>query len=199
MDAWVKISARLSCVLPSSLLSMSIQQHGYLDILLRCIEDEYDESRINSDATQDILASHYQKMMSEIWIITVYETFRTIVEIEKPPPDSDLAILAHHLRLIRIPLAKHQIARDDRLDEPLKMVRYPQNNDDSDFVDYGTGNRRNEYYDPKRAHIMRSGTSARGSCIWEVIDGATKESFWLERRELSERILKIYGPLPDPA
>ena len=60
-DAWIKISHRVGGRLPDSLLAMSIQRDGAVDLLLRAIEDE-------QPRRHDLFGFHYQKMMSDYWI-----------------------------------------------------------------------------------------------------------------------------------
>jgi hypothetical protein len=94
--------------------------------------------------------------------------------------------LAHELRLLRIPLEKHEIAADRKLTEPLRMHRQPPNNDDTDSYEYSNN-------DARKAHIMPTGISSRGSVMWQVIDLQSNSSYWLERRDLSERIVALAG------
>jgi hypothetical protein len=94
--------------------------------------------------------------------------------------------LAHHLRLLRIPLGKYEIAADSKLAEPLKLQKPPPRNKESDIYIYSKS-------DKTRAHIMPIGVSRRGSHMWQVIDVVADQTYWLERRELSERIVSLWG------
>jgi hypothetical protein len=133
-ESWVKISFRVGSTLPHSLLSASIQRDGELDLVLRCMEDDFAEATKLEKTTENLVLFHYQKMLSEIWIGSVYEVFRLIMELEHPRGDSEIAALAHDLRLLRIPLEKHQIAQDKILAEPLQMKRFPPNNNETELV-----------------------------------------------------------------
>jgi hypothetical protein len=93
--------------------------------------------------------------------------------------------IARDLKLIRIALEKYEIADDRKLDTPLAMQRQPSNSGTADIYHYSKD-------DPKRAHMMPSGMSTRGSVMWQVTDVKTKESYWLERRALSDRIIALW-------
>jgi hypothetical protein len=126
-----------------------------------------------------------QGMLSELWIGSVYETVR-LLKVRKLVPDgSEFLALAHDLKLLRIPMEKHELPSDWDLEEPLQMRRQPPNNDATDIYEYDKG-------DPKRAHIMPWGLSPRGSLRWHVLDIKTGEERWIERRELSDRLLSLW-------
>ena len=174
----------------SSLLFPSVQRTGDLDMMLRAMEDDFSaapEGADEADQPADLLSAHYQLMLSELWVCAVYEIFRLLTESKrKLAPESDaITALAHDLRLLRIPLQKHEIATEWKLSEPLLMQRFPPNNNGTD----------NNYYslsDGRRAHIMPTGISSRGSVMWHVIDVESKISYWLERRAISERIVALW-------
>lgn len=180
-SAWVTASYRIGGQLPGSLLVSSVQRAGELDILLRCMEDEISAVNQNAD-----LSFHYQVLLSELWVGHVYEILRLLKERKLTPNDEDFHGLAHHFRLLRIPLDKHEIPGDRGLKAPLRMQRYPPKEDPGDVYEYSRD-------DPTRSHIMPSGVSHRGSLMWQVIDLATNESFWIERRNLAERVMTMFG------
>lgn len=179
--AWVTFSYRIGGRLPASLLVSSVQRAGALDVLLRCMEDELsaDIDRQNSE-----FSFHYQVLLSEIWVGHVYEIFRLLKDRKRTPDNKDFDIFAHHLRLLRVPLDKHEIPGDRSLKAPLRMARYPPKDDVSDAYEYSKD-------DPTRSHIMPSGVSHRGSVMWQVLDLTSSESFWIERRSLAERIIGL--------
>ncbi len=133
-----------------------------------------------------MMAFHYQNMLSELWIGGVYETTRLLIDRKLAPDTDEFRSLAHDLRLLRIPLDKHEIASQGQLKQPLQMRRHPPNNDSADTYVYDKA-------DPRRAHIMRTGISPRGSAMWRVIDLKVKEEQWVERRALSDRFLSLWG------
>ena len=183
--SWVAVSHRIGGRLPHSLLSMSVQRDGELDLVLRCMEDEHASLAQNGN-NDDLFGFHYQKMLSDLWVGSVYETLRLLNERKLAPSSDEFKRLAHEFRLLRVPLEKHELA--GKVTEPLVMQKFPPNGDDTDYYTYPPGR------DPTRAHIMPTGISARGSVMWQVIDVRNDTSFWLERRELADRLLSLWQP-----
>jgi hypothetical protein len=180
---WISISFKAGGLLPESLLLASVQRSGELDMVLRCMEDDFSPEA----SMREVSIFHYQAMFSEIWIGEVYEIFR-LLGARKVAPDSDaFRALAHDLRLLRIPLEKHEIALHGKLPEPLTMLRQPPGKGEADVYMYSSK-------DPQRAHIMPSGLSSRGSVRWQAIDPQSMTAKWLERRALSDRIVALWEP-----
>jgi hypothetical protein len=182
---WISISFKVGGLLPASQLFTAVQQSGDLDLVLRSMEDDFSLPQVSAEPENFSL--HYQKMLSEMWVGEVYEIFRLLGD-RKVAPDSDaFRTLAHDLRLLRIPLEKHEIALDRKLSEPLVMAKQPPNTDDTDIYRYSRS-------DPQRAHSLPTSLSSRGSMMWHAIDLRSETSGWLERRGLSERIVALWGP-----
>lgn len=180
--AWVSTSYAIGGWLPSSTLSFSVQRGGELDVLLRCMEDEFSP---NAEMKEPDYAFGYQASLSELWVGHFYEIFRLLKDRKCVPENKDFDALAQDLRLLRIPLEKHEIAGDRKLKEPLMMKRHPAKNDMSDIYEYSKD-------DPTRSHIMPMGVSTRGSVVWQALDISSNQSYWLERRGLSERIIAMF-------
>jgi hypothetical protein len=161
-EAWIRVSAKIGGLLPSSLLVVSVQRAGELDIVLRSMEDNF--SPPQGEADVNLFSGHYQTMFSEIWIGDVYEIARLLRKRKLVGEDQDFTQLFHDLELLRIPLEKHEIAKDQKAVEK----------------------------DPQRAHIMRREISSRGSLMWQVVDIRSGRQYSIERRELSERMIKIF-------
>jgi hypothetical protein len=140
--AWLNISVKIGGLLPSSLLIVTLQKIGNLDLLLRAMEEEFRQSP-NRDGTR--LA-----MLSERWIAATYEVFR-LLKARRLYSGETFENLERDLKLIRIPLEKHEIPEEWMLDGATEMTRTPPNNDASDFYEYVPGQK-----DPLRAHIMPS-------------------------------------------
>ena len=180
--SWVTISYRIGGKLPNSGLVSSVQRAGELDVLLRCMEDELG---VGDSGQEGDFSFHYQAMLSESWVGQMYEILRLLKNRRLMPDNKEFDTLAHHLRLLRIPIDKHEIPGDKRLKAPLMMKRYPPKDVTDDIYQYSKD-------DPTRSHIMPGGVSKRGSVMWHVLDVTSNESFWIERRDLSERILTIF-------
>lgn len=190
---WVRLSHLVGSRLPASLLSVSIQRDGEIDLVLRCLEDEQAQ-RMAAGIEAGLFDMHYLNMLSTYWVGSMYETFRLLRQRRLSGTSPVFNKIFSDLELLRMPLEKHELAKDkETLKEPLQMVRQPQSNDATDHYSY-------DPKDNRRAHIMPSGLSSRGSMTWHVIDLKAGTDRWVERRALSERIVELWkDKQPQPA
>jgi hypothetical protein len=187
--AWVKISFRVGSRLPQSALVATLQRDGQVDVLLRCIEDELAAATRKNQSEKGVFVFHYMNTLASYWLGGMYETCRLLRE-RKLAEEGDLfAAIFHKLELVRMPLEKHEIAKDKGLKQPLQMQRQPPNNDDTDLYLY-------DPEDQKRAHIMPMGASDRGSVMWKVIDLKNQSELWVERRAISDQVLELWSDKP---
>ncbi len=186
MGIWIKASHTVGSLLPDSELMVSIQNIGHTDVLLRCMEKETAAAipQIQS-ATEVDFALYHQLMLSGAWVCESYEIFRLLKSKKLLSQNDTFETLAHDLRLLRIPIAKHEIANDRKLSKPLQMHKFSVQDDVTDCYEYSQS-------DLHKAHIMGKGVSERGSVMWDAIDGASGKSRWLERLSLSERIVSFW-------
>jgi len=174
-EGWRKASFLYGGRLPRSLLIGQLQKLGKLDVLIRCLEQEFRPDY------SDLEALDTQTMLSEHWVSSVYEVLRLLKSRNLEASDPFIAMM-RDFELVRITLDKHEVAGDRKLKEPLQMVSA------------GKGPTTTYSYDPldpTRSHIMRVGINPRGSICWEVLDLKTDQQRWLERRYLSDRLLAI--------
>lgn len=183
---WIAMSLRVGSLLPNSLLLSAFQRIGELDMVLRCMEDDFSPPQAGTEESE-LFSVHYQAMFSELWIGAVYEIVRLLIERKLVASSDALRALAQDLTLLRITLEKHEIAKDRKLAKPLAFQKRPPNNNEADDYLYSKN-------DPQRAHIMPAGVSSRGSAMWLVTDVESERSYWLERRALSERIVDLWAP-----
>ena len=190
-EAWVQLSYRLSGRFKLLTAVSSIQREGDVDILLRCLEDEFNT---NKDAPGMDCSFHYQIMFSEVWIVGCYEIFRAFQQRDREAaeagrPTSGVSELDEFksiftdFELLRMPIAKFEIAKDNKLKQPLPMRRV--GDDETKSI---------EFYDPKdpgRFHIMPKGVSSRGSAVWLALDVRNSREHWVERRDLADRLLSL--------
>jgi hypothetical protein len=190
-EAWVQLSYRLSGRFNLGMAAPSIQREGDLDLLLRCLEDEFNT---NNDASGMDFFFHYQMVFSETWIVGCYEILRAFQQRDRQAAEarratSGVSELAEFrsifadFELLRMPIAKFEIAKDSKLEQPLPMLR------DGD----GEG-KPIEFYDPKdptRFHIMPKRVSSRGSARWLALDVRNSRQHWVERRDLADRLLSL--------
>jgi hypothetical protein len=159
--------------------------------LLRCLEDEFNR---NNDTSGVDFSSHYQMMFSEAWIVGCYEILRAFQQRDDEATKARKATsgvselgefksIFTDFELLRMPIAKFEIAKDCKLKQPLPMRRV--GDDEAKPI---------EFYDPKdpsRFHIMPNGVSRRGSAVWLALDGRNSRPHWVERRDLADRLLSL--------
>lgn len=182
LKKWNSVSYHLGPLLPASLLVFTIQQQGETDAVLRCVEDEFADPQKLGRLD---LALQYYSTLATYWIGGVYEILRLLRE-RKLISDHNFEPLMKDFELLRIPLEKHEIAKDREFKEPQNMSRVPPKEAGSNYYTYDPKS-------PTRAHIMPSGLSSRGSMVWQTIDAKSKETRWIERRSLSDKILELWG------
>jgi hypothetical protein len=195
--AWTDLSFRLSGRFNLPIASLNIQRQGDIDLLLRCMEDEFSSNAAGekADTTGVDMTFHYQMTLSEIWIVGCYEILRAFRQRDSDArgagmPTSGVSELNSFksifadLELLRMPLAKFEIAKDNKLKKPLLMQRVPHSDDASDHAFYDSK-------DPARYHLMPRGMSPRGAVSWVALDHLVNSERWIERRDLSERLLAL--------
>jgi hypothetical protein len=174
--AWTNLSFVLSGRFNLPVATMNMQRQGYLDLLLRCMEDEFEANKAAelADTTGSDMTFHYQLALSEIWIVGCYEVLRAFRQRDadahkagvRPSGVSEMEAfksIFSDLELLRTPMTKFEIAKDKELKEPLPLQRGPPNDDASDQT----------LYDRKgqaRYHTMPGGISPRGSAAWLALD-----------------------------
>jgi hypothetical protein len=183
-ESWVWISHRIGGRLPDSLLSLSMQRDGETDLLIRCLEDEMVE-HLKRPQEHSMFVGHYLNMLSSYWVGGFYESLRLLRERGLVEQTVEFSSAFKDFELVRIPLEKHEIAKDRALAEPFVLMRRPPKGDHTDTYTY-------DPKDSKRAHIMPMGLSARGSTMWHVIDLRENNSRWIERRSLSDRLIDLW-------
>lgn len=187
---WISVSFRIGAQLPNSLMVASVQRAGELDMVLRCMEDDF-KLPTDNEFGLDAMAFNYQIALSEFWVMQAYDVLRCLMEIKRPSgaPDPELVQLERDFRLIRVPLTKYQLADERKLKAPLTMacsLRAGESEDAREFRTYALG-------DPRRSHIMPSGISELGSIQWLALDVVAETETWHDRRSLSDRVLKYFG------
>jgi hypothetical protein len=164
---WRDASIRIGSHLPNSRLTISVQRVGDLDLLIRAMESEFSP---NPNLFDD---HHNQLTLSEMWVSSAYEIVRLIRARKFEPENEDLHEIASQLKLLRIPIDKHEIADDRKLSTPLPMQTHP---DDIGRISERTYDKT----DDRRSHVLPVTISARGSAIWYVIDGSSQSAHWIE-------------------
>ncbi|CAO4145222.1 hypothetical protein [Methylorubrum aminovorans] len=184
---WNALSFQWGSKLPASNIRHTIQRAGQLDTLLRCLENEIVEMTSSFDddpycKADDLIA------LSELWILTIYEIFRHLRSRRLFSPGDRHESLYEDLSRVRMPLAKHEIPTDDRLKRTIDMKRTSHLVGDDSIYTY-------DRKDNLRAHIMPTRLTPLGSVSWWVIDHQNDKEYWVERRDLSDRILALAAPI----
>jgi hypothetical protein len=192
--SWTDLSARLAGRFSLPIAMIGLQRLGDLDLLLRCMEDEFQANKATEAADKLGLdhTFHYQVMLSEGWVVNCYEILRAFRQrgYEANLGADGVSALATFksifmdLEFLRMPIAKYEIAKDSRMKEPLTMRAFPPNNDATDEHIYDKKN-------PTRSHIMPTGVSCRGSMTWLVLDHSVPREYWVERQDLADRLLAL--------
>lgn len=180
---WIGVSWKIANNLPASMFPMSVQKAGELDLVIRAMEDLFAQNQKSQTESEPFL-EHYLMLLSQTWVASTYEIIRLLHDRDKSF-GGDFQQLYEMLTLIRVPLEKHEIASERKLAEPLPMVKHPPMNNETDVYLYSRE-------DAKRSVILPMSVSERGSPMWCAPNIKSQTSIWIERRDLSERLLAIW-------
>jgi hypothetical protein len=167
---WRNAIKAIDTLFPESTLGMSVQQVGQLDCVLRWLESE-----------KGVPNREYQLLLSELWVMPIYEITRRIKNILKEEISEEMKNLHRDLALVRMPIAKHEIA-GDRWKEPITLRK--------------VGTEETIEYDPKKrdkTYIMSRGMVNESIVGWRPIDLQGESMPIIHRQNLSDRFLNIYG------
>ena len=188
---WLRVSTIVGEKLPNSHLPWSIQNLGMMDVVLRQIEKEYCPPGKSGQSDVFNLPLHIHLQFSNSWVCDAYELFRLLKDRQLADGDK-FRTLERNLRLIRIPLDKHEIAgnKNQVSDKNLTLTQ--------PLVDEETSYRYSPN-DPLRAIMTASRFNPKtGSVQWYVFNEllSNDDTFmgWLERRTLSDQILDLWRP-----
>jgi hypothetical protein len=183
---WIRMSYFVGSRLPQSSLFVSIQRLGEVDLVCRTLEKELLEEPPR-DGELDF-RPNYLAVISEWWIGSAYAICYTF-ENRKILSTDEFLRLADDLRMIRVQIEKHEVPSDRKLTEPLQFSPTQLRPDEKEAPIYVY-----DKADRLRAHIHRTGVSARRSYMWEVFDVKMGASRWFERLELSDRMIDLLSP-----
>lgn len=158
------------------------QSDGILDTILRTLEAEQLE-RLGRDRAHQQHEGFWpptlQILFSRLWVLSTYETLRTMKQTAAGRSDPALQAVYERFRIVRIPLAKMEVAGANRLGAPLEI--------------FGDGTNRKLRIGRDTRQILPTTICPRtGSVVWEPIDTTTQTVVKLSRLELSDELLSIY-------
>lgn len=182
MHRWVRVASRLGSMFP-----LIGHADGRTDLLLRALEDEaarsMDEVEGGSFYSLDL-----QIALSRYWVLSVYEALRVAKDSEAGKQDPRIANLHNDFALVRIPLAKHAIAKDKpAVQSGLKLYK----TDHPDEV--------GPTYEPGKHIVPLYLEGATGSVAWTVIDIRQQRTVSISRRALSDALLQVFGGELEPS
>jgi hypothetical protein len=149
------------------------------DLVLRCLEDEtVERHKLGADA--DSWSAEIQLSLSRYWLLSTYEWMRVAKNASETKSNSVLQQLFHDIELVRVSVAKFEIAKDRKL--PPEMMLYREG-DPADAM--GSPYSAGTYHPPMGVNLDT------GSVFWYVIDAERRMNKYVYRREISDRILAL--------
>lgn len=191
LEQWLSASVVLHMLLPDSRLMLTVQRIGNLDVLLRAMEDEAAVVlKCVEDGTEGLDLTRLLEL-STIWVGDCYEVFR-LLKSRGLLVSEALDSLERQLKILRIPLDKHEISDDRLLEEPLLFGALGSDGQFTNMIEYDKTDKKS------KAHAMPTSLSERGSLRWYALDVSrgSVTARWIERRSVSEQILALVRDLP---
>ncbi|MEO1020373.1 MAG: hypothetical protein AAFY56_22190 [Pseudomonadota bacterium] len=185
-DLWVRISFRVQAGLTRAApkLTQAIQKLGQLDVLLRTLEDE--STLDATHFTRPILADNYQILLTEAWICLGSDILTRLKRTHKAAANPTFKDLAHGFRLVRVPIAKFEIAADAKLKNRLVLERHSVGAEKRDSFEY-------DQSDPNRTYQEICLINENGSVAWLVLDVSAKSNVYVVRRQLSDKFIELFN------
>lgn len=175
-QSWIAQSFKLAELAGAAHIA-SIQANNRLDLLIRQLEDEWQQPPEHIvDLSLDLRYS-----LSECWVLRAYEVVRATAEQlgNNGVGNERLAALKHRLGLIRMPIAKAEIQRAKKAPEPIVLV-YEDGTGAKKYVNDGT------YVMPRQL------CADTGSAMWCPVDIVTGKSLQIRRIDLSNELLSLF-------
>jgi hypothetical protein len=106
---WITMSWQVGSQLPQSLLPISIQRLGEVDLVCRTLENELGTQPPKTGEMD--LRPNYLSVLSEWWIGSAYAVCYTLKD-RKIISDTEFLRLADELRMIRVQIEKYEVPSD---------------------------------------------------------------------------------------
>jgi transcriptional regulator with XRE-family HTH domain len=175
---WIRVS--FATGIPHLLLN---QADALVDMILRSMENESRDRLHNNVHVADFHLT-LQTTLSRYWIYSWYEVIRAAQEKQGKASSEHLLSLRHKVELVRVPLAKLEIANDQKLKQPLHFLK------PGDPPEAAKPYSAKQRFDYTATTIM---STENGSCGWRVYDTASKSEVEVLRREISDDILALWS------
>jgi hypothetical protein len=182
-DRWVRLYFRLAYT-----FGVEVYRHQpdyWVDLILRTMEDEA-FVRVRDPVAReqfDILPT-FQNTLSRMWVLSTYEAIRLAHETDAGRTHPKLTTLRRRIEMVRVPIAKHEIANDQRIKDPITLVRV------------GPGDPKPQSYsakDPSPYYPPDLYETATGSTAWRVWDSKREQTIDISRRALSDEMLALFS------
>ena len=167
------------------------QQDSRTDLLLRRLEHEAVGRLQEHYHGFSNLADDIQSSLSRYWMLSMYEVLRRAHETENGRENTKLRTLRNRIEIVRVPIAKHQIANDGKIGptSPIQLARVGSGPED--VVSYSSAQR--VTYLP-----LTMICTATGSYTWSVVNARTRTQEVISRRAISDECLGLFD-LPEAA
>lgn len=161
-------------------LFLRFQKLGRLDMLIRCVEDDFSNNGLSIDPDVQGIELDYFFELSQLWLYEAYEIVRILKNVRKE--DAKLKQLYSQLRLARVPLAKGEVAGDSKIKNcffekrPAKEDEKPRKytNEDETKIE---------------VYPLLGFNPQNGAVNWQVLDTKSMKTVFVNRRELSDQLL----------
>jgi hypothetical protein len=155
-----------------------------IDLLLRAMEDEAAAQAEPQANEVSLLVGDLQSALTRYWLLSAYEALRIAKASEAGKANAKLQSLYEKFRLVRIPLAKLQIANDRLLKEGILLVNV---GDGPEHIpELYNFKAKTEYHPPVLFN------RATGSIGWDLVNVATGKQEIIFRRDLSNGLLGLF-------
>jgi hypothetical protein len=159
----------------------------WIDLVLRAMEEELAaqfEDPLQADERRVMVANSLQHALTRYWVLSTYEVLRIVGRSEAGRVHVKLTALFERFSLVRVPLAKLQIASDRRLNDGAVMLIKVGDGPEAEPETYRS-NAKVEYHPPELIND-------RGSVGWGLFQAATLEPVTIFRQQLSDELLGVF-------
>jgi hypothetical protein len=156
----------------------------WVDLILRKMEDDSCIRMRDPAASQQVdMLLTLQHALSRMWVLSMYEGIRLAQETDGGRKHAKLTALRRRIEIVRVPIAKQQIANDQKIKGSITLV--PLGAEDPKQI-YSAKDR--SRYNPPVVW-----DKATGSAAWLVLDSRTGETTDISRRALSDETLALFS------
>lgn len=180
---WVRLSHRVAGIAGVNHLS-ALQQNYRLDLLLRQLEGERLARMQAPPANEVEWTPEIQSSLSQAWVLRAYEVIRVTKDRLRKDgrPNEKVTALAHRLALVRMPIAKGEIAgmtKKANKENPPMLIRAGET-EAFPYADDGTYN------------MLSALCGHTGAALWGPVDVTAGATVAICRRDLSDEFLALF-------